>query len=180
MRTLISILFLLMAMSVVPGLSNSAAAQTPVPPAKQASAANIDRRAQGYVFFGPGATSGSSTTWVNFGGGGEGFVKGGLSVGGEVAGFTPASAFDNGFGILSANAGYHFLKASRSGKVVPFVSGGYSLFFRSSAASGVNFGGGVDYWFKDRVGLRFEIRDHVIVEYPDTHYAGFRVGLTFR
>ena len=180
MRSLISILFLLVTTSVVPGLSNLVAAQTPVPPAKSSSAAYDNRRAQGYVFFGPGATSGSSTTWVNFGGGGEGFVKGGLSVGGEISGYSPAKSFDEGFGILSANVGYHFLKASQSGKVVPFATGGYSWFCRSAAASGVNFGGGVDYWFKERVGLRFEVRDHVIVEYPDTHYAGFRVGLTFR
>lgn len=173
MRQLIFVLFLLAAMSGV------LAAQTPTPPAKSTNTANDDRRAQGYVFFGPGATSGSSTTWLNFGGGGEGFVKGGFAVGGEIGGFTPASNFDEGFGILSANAGYHFLKASRSGKVVPFASGGYSLFFRNAAASGVNFGGGVDYWFKERIGLRFEVRDHVIVQY-DTHYAGFRVGLTFR
>jgi len=174
MRQLIFVPFLLVAMS---GL---VAAQTPVPPAKSTNTTNDERRVQGYVFFGPGATSGSSTTWVNFGGGGEGFVKGGLSVGGEIGGFTPAQNFGDGFGILSANAGYHFLKASKSGKVVPFVSGGYSLFFRSGSASGVNFGGGLDYWFKDRVGLRFEVRDHVVIEYPDTHYAGFRLGLIFR
>lgn len=174
MRQLIFVLFLLTAMSAL------LAAQTPAPPAKSANTTNNERRVQGYVFFGPGATSGSSTTWANFGGGGEGFVKGGLSVGAELGGFTPAKAFDEGFGILSANAGYHFLKASKSGKVVPFASGGYSLFFRSGSASGVNFGGGVDYWFKERIGLRFEVRDHILVEYPETHYAGFRVGLTFR
>ena len=180
MRSLMTKFMLLVAMMAVPAIANRVAAQTPAPAAKSSSPAGENRQVQGYVFFGPGATSGSSTTWVNFGGGGEGFVKGGLSVGGEIAGYTPASRFDEGFGILSANAGYHFLKASKSGKVVPFASGGYSLFFRNSAASGVNFGGGVDYWFKERIGLRFEVRDHVLVEYPDTHYAGFRVGLTFR
>src|SRR5690349_12976119 len=166
-----SLIFAALLLAAVPGL---VAAQT------ASSQANDDRRALGYVFVGPGATSGSSTTWLNFGGGGAGFVKGGLSVGAEIGGFTPAQSFNEGFGILSANAGYHFLKASQSGKIVPFASGGYSLFFRSGAASGINFGGGVDYWFKERVGLRFEVRDHVIVEYPDTHYAGFRVGLIFR
>ena len=177
MRQLIFALFLVTAMA------GALLAQTPAPPARSANTTGTtydEHRAQGHVFFGPGATSGSSTTWLNFGGGGEGFVKGGFAVGAEIGGFTPASNFDDGFGILSANAGYHFLKASRSGKIVPFASGGYSLFFRSEAASGVNFGGGVDYWFKDRLGLRFEIRDHVVVEYPDTHFIGFRVGLTFR
>ena len=62
---------------VMPGLL---AAQT------TSTQTNDDRRALGYVFAGPGATSGSSTTWLNFGGGGAGFVKGGLSVGGEIGG----------------------------------------------------------------------------------------------
>lgn len=174
MRTLIFALILTTAMAGV------IVAQTPTPPIQSTNAANENRRAQGYVFFGPGVTSGSSTTFVNFGGGGEAFIKGGLSAGGDIGGYTPAKSFDEGFGILSANAGYHFLKASKSGKVVPFVNGGYSLFFRSDTANGINFGGGVNYWFKDRLGLRVEIRDHVVVESPDTHFVGFRFGLLFR
>lgn len=156
------------------------AAQTPNPPAIVTNQSGGEKRAQGFVFFGPGATSGSSSTFVNFGGGGEGFLKGGLSVSGEIAGYTPAKSFDEGFGILSGDAGYHFLKASQSGKLVPFVSGGYSLFFRSETANGINFGGGVNYWLKDHIGLRFEIRDHLVVESPDTHFIGFRFGMTFR
>lgn len=174
MRTLIFALIL------TAGLACVIAAQTPTPPTQPTNAASESNRAQGFVFFGPGVTSGSSTTFVNFGGGGEAFIKGGLGVGGEVGGYTPAQSFDEGFGILSVNAGYHVLKASKSGKIVPFASGGYSLFFRSGTANGINFGGGVNYWFKDRLGLRVEIRDHVVVESPDTHFIGFRFGLLFR
>lgn len=174
MRQLIFALFLL---AVIPIALN---AQTPNPPAVVTAQPGNEKRVQGFVFVGPGATSGDSTTFLNFGGGGEGFLKGGLSVSGEVGGFTPASSFNDGFGILSADVGYHFLKASQSRKLVPFVSGGYSLFFRSESASGVNFGGGVNYWLKDHIGLRFEIRDHVVVEYPDIHYIGFRFGMAFR
>ncbi|MDQ3010724.1 MAG: hypothetical protein M3X11_08500 [Acidobacteriota bacterium] len=83
MRQLIFVLFLMAAM---PALLT---AQTPNPPARTTSTANDDRRAQGYVFVGPGAIPTSSGTFLNFGGGGEGFIKGGLSVGGEVGGYTP-------------------------------------------------------------------------------------------
>ncbi|HMV86088.1 MAG TPA: hypothetical protein PLD20_27885 [Blastocatellia bacterium] len=139
-----------------------------------------ERKALGYVFFGPGAVlPGESSTFLNFGGGGEGFVKGGLSVGAEIGGYVPAKQFDEGIGILNAGVGYHFLKASKSGKVVPFVNGGYSLLFRSGAENGVHFGGGLHYWFKDRVGLRFEVRDQVAVSY-NAHFVGFRFGLSFR
>lgn len=179
------LIFALLVLAATPGLlaaqTDSTQASSAKSPAKSSSGqSTTDRQAYGYVFFAPGVVSGSSNTFLNFGGGGEGLIKGGLSLGGEISGFTPAQAVDQGIGILSADAGYHFLKASKSGKVVPFVNGGYSLFFRSGAASGVNFGGGVNYWFKERVGVRFEVRDHIIVEYPDTHYVGFRVGLTFR
>jgi hypothetical protein len=174
MRQLIFVLFLMAAMPAL------LVAQTPNPPAKTTSTVNDDRRMQGYVFAGPGASSRGSETLLNFGGGGEGFIKGGLSVGAEVGGIAPSGQIDNGLGIFSANVGYHFRKASQSRKVVPFVSGGYTLFFRSGVDNGVNFGGGVNYWFKDRLGLRFEVRDHVFVPSPDTHLIGFRVGLMFR
>jgi hypothetical protein len=139
-----------------------------------------EHRGQGYVFVGPGASSGDSPTMLNFGVGGEGFVYKGLGVGAEIGGFVPVSEPDAGVGVFSPNISYHFPKASNSGKLVPFVTGGYSLFFRSNIAHAANFGGGVNYWFKDRVGLRVEVRDHVLTQYSDVHYVGFRFGLAFR
>ncbi len=184
MRTLIISLFLLAAM---PGLiaaqtdsappTSSVATSTTTP-----SQSNKEYRAHGYVFVAPGviASPGGATGTLHFGGGGEGLVYKGLGVGAEIGGLAPYRAFDSGIGIFSVDASYHFLKASKSGKVVPFVNGGYTLFFRSGTASGVNFGGGVNYWFKERIGLRFEVRDHVAPEYSDVHYVGFRFGLAFR
>lgn len=178
MRQLIFALFLLTAMTG-PGVAQTDSRQSLSAQPASVQSGN-DRRAMGYVFVGPGALlPGNSTTFLNFGGGGEGLIKGGFSAGGEIGGFVPARDFGGGIGILSANAGYHVLKASKSGKVVPFVTGGYTLFFRSGVDNGINFGGGVNYWFKERVGLRFEIRDHVPVP-TNAHFVGFRVGLTFR
>jgi hypothetical protein len=103
----------------------------------------------------------------------------GLGVGGELGYVTPWHAFSNGLGVLSADGSYHF---NRSEKVVPFVSSGYTLLFRSGSINGVNFGGGVNYWFRERVGLRLEFRDQVGLSGggSTTHFYGFRVGMSFR
>lgn len=182
MRQLIFTLFLLAA---TPGLlvaqsDSTQPATSQASPAQQSSTSSgSDRRAHGYVFVAPGVVSPGSTGTLHIGGGGEGLVKGGFSVGAEIGALAPYQDFGAVFGIFSADAGYHFLKASQSGKVVPFVNGGYTLFFRSGVDNGINFGGGVNYWFKERVGLRFEVRDHVPVP-TNVHFVGFRVGLTFR
>lgn len=150
-------------------------------PALAAAQTADERRGQGYVFVAPGgiAPNGSTAT-VQFGVGGEGLVHKGLGVGGEVGYLTSTRSLGGGFGILSANTSYHFTKASVSSKVVPFVTGGYSLFFGDGRANGFNAGGGVTYWFRERLGLRLEFRDQVIAEGRAVHYLGFRVGLSFR
>jgi hypothetical protein len=117
---------------------------------------------------------------LHFGVGGEGLVYKGLGVGGEIGYLGATRHLNEGFGVFSPNVSYHFLNATKSGKLAPFVTGGYSLLFRSGVGHAVNFGGGVNYWFKDRVGVRLEFRDHVVI-YPDLgHFFGFRIGLAFR
>ncbi|MFN0112667.1 MAG: hypothetical protein ACKVZH_27735 [Blastocatellia bacterium] len=152
------------------------------PSSGQSSTPGSQHKGYGYVFVAPGGivSADGGTGTMHFGIGGEGLIKGGFGVGGEIGGLAPIRSFSSGIGVFSAGANYHFQNASKSGKVVPFVNGGYTLFFRDGVANGVHFGGGANYWFKERVGLRFEVRDHVAVEYPDAHYIGFRVGLTFR
>jgi len=86
--------------------------------------------------------------------------------------------FGNGIGMLSVNGSYHF---NRNRKLSPFISGGYSMAFRSGAINLFNFGGGINYWFRDRIGLRLEFRDHVYSQYShSTHYLGGRIGCSFR
>lgn len=140
-----------------------------------------DSKAIGVVFGAPGvAANGGSSATIHVGAGAEGLVYKGLGIGGEIGYLAPTSSLGDGFGVLSVNGSYHFRNATASGKVVPFVTGGWSLAFRSGSANGVNFGGGIDYWFKDRLGLRFEVRDHVFNDFSSTHLVGFRVGLSFR
>ena len=148
-------------------------AQTPQPPARE-------HHGHGYVYVGPGAFTSDSETLLHYGVGGEGLIKGGLGAGIEIGGFANPSEFRGGFGVLSPDLSYHFLNATRSRKLVPFVTGGYTLFFASGVENGVNYGGGINYWFKDRIGMRIEVRDHVFITYPDYHLLGVRFGLTFR
>jgi hypothetical protein len=147
-----------------------------------ASAQSADeRRGQGYVFVAPGAASGGGTTAsLHFGVGGEGLVYKGLGAGGEIGYFAPARGLGEGFGIFSANGSYHFRDSTSSRKLIPFVTGGYSLLFHSGTAHAFNVGGGVNYWFRDRLGLRLEFRDHVLTNGGTVHYYGFRIGLAFR
>lgn len=145
-----------------------------------AAAQSKEYRGQGYVFVAPGSTTEEGDSTLQFGVGGEGLVYKGLGVGGEIGylGFT--RALGEGFGVLSPDVSYHFLNASKSGKFAPFVTGGYSLLFRDGVAHAVNFGGGMNYWFKDRVGLRLEFRHHGIPNSDLRGFYGFRIGLAFR
>jgi hypothetical protein len=138
-------------------------------------------RGQGYAFAGAGgiAPDGDSTI-LSFGVGGEGLIYKGLGAGGELGYHTPASSINSGFGILSANGSYHFITASESGRLVPFVTGGYSFFFHSGHANGFNAGAGINYWFRERMGMRVEFRDQFVPGTSSGHILGVRVGLSFR
>jgi hypothetical protein len=139
-------------------------------------AQSSDKRAWGYVFGGVGGQSESNAASLHVGGGGEGLLYKGFGIGGEIGYFAPFERAGDGFGLGSVNVGYHF---NPSQKVVPFVTGGYSVAFRTRSSSGGNFGGGVNYWMKDKVGLRFEFRDHIFSS-DSPHTYSFRVGLNFR
>lgn len=183
--------FAISLLTAMPGLMLAQGNSTPASPSQTSTNNSSSQssgnsgsghRGYGYVFAAPGgivSPDGQAAT-LHFGVGGEGLIKGGFGVGGEIGGLTYVRSFSSGIGVFSAGANYHFLNASKSGKVVPFVNGGYTLFFRDGVANGAHFGGGVNYWFKERVGLRFEVRDHFAVLYPEAHYVGFRLGLTFR
>lgn len=142
------------------------------------SNATKEHKGQGYGFVAP-LVSNYGDTGVQAGFGGEGLVYKGLGVGGEVS-YLKLGGYTYGLGAVSPNASYHFRGLTKDGKWVPFVTGGYSLYFRNGVAHGLNFGGGVNYWFKERVGLRVEVRDQVLPFDGTLHYVGFRAGISFR
>ena len=137
-----------------------------------------ERKGWGYVFAGGGTVSdgGTSEPLVNVGGGGEGIIGKGFGVGGEMGYFTVLDRGSNGLGLASANVSYHF---NRSQKLVPFITGGGSVAFRSGAIGGGNIGGGLHYWLSNNLGLRFEARDFIFSS-DRPHTLTFRVGLSFR
>ena len=138
-----------------------------------------DPRGWGYGFGAVGGTSGGSVATLHVGGGGEGLVYKGLGLGAEVGYVSPFRDLGDGLGLLSTNVSYHFVKPASNQKLVPFVTCGFSLAFRNGASGGGNFGGGVQYWMRPHVGLRFEFRDHVFSS-DSPHLYGFRVGVSFR
>lgn len=146
-------------------------------PPPSCHAQSWERGNEGYIFFAPGvATSqGARNSTLHAGGGGEFFIHKGFAFAGEGGYLAPFQNPGDGLGVLSTDGAYHF---NRKAKTVPFVNAGYSLFFRGGVANAVNFGGGATYWFKDRLGLRFEVRDHYVPSLSE-HYLGFRVGLAF-
>jgi hypothetical protein len=143
----------------------------------QAQTVRKDSHGHGYAFFAPGGIGDSSTATGHVGVGGEGIFGNGLGIGAEIGYVKPINSRGDGIGLFSLNGAYHFKNAS---KVVPFVTGGYSGFFREGYANGFNFGGGVNYWLKERVGLRFEFRDQVPGNTDLGHFYEFRFGVTFR
>ena len=132
----------------------------------------------GYVFYSVGQEPGGGGVLQQIGGGGQGFLYKGLAAGAEVGYQYPAESFTYGIGMLSLNGSYHF---GRSGKVVPFVTAGYSLAFRDGHANLWNFGGGVTWWMARHVGLRVGIRDYV---WPSCcsqeHSPQFMMAVAFR
>jgi hypothetical protein len=139
------------------------------------------QRSMGYWFVAPGgATAAGNTSFtVHMGGGGELALWKGVSAGIEGGAVGLKRDYtDTVQGVVSLNGYYHF-RPSRDARWDPFVTAGYSLFFRRGSTNLVNFGGGVNYWFVRHVGFRFEFRDHVMGGPPAVHYWGTRMGLSF-
>lgn len=141
-----------------------------------------ERRGWGYGFLAVGGTAGDgSAITFTYGGGGERLIYRGLGLGAELGNVTPIGDFGQGLGIFSANASYNFGGRNGSRKMIPFVTGGYSLKFRDDddSGGGVNIGAGVHFWSSSRVGVRLEFRDHHFFKGVLNFY-GVRLGVTFR
>ena len=136
----------------------------------------------GYVFFAPGGATGRgfTTSTLNLGGGGEAFVAENFAVGSEIGALWPTENFGAALGLFSVNGAYHFGRSAEGRKAVPFVTGGYSLLFREETSNLYNLGAGVDYWFREKLGLRLEFRDHIWNPGTTVHLWQVRIGMTFR
>jgi hypothetical protein len=121
-----------------------------------------------------------SATTFQAGGGGEYLVGGLVGVGAELGYLAPTRAWGEGIGVFSTNGSVHF---RRSGRLVPYATAGYTLLFDDldDTLNCFNVGGGVNYWFARRAGLRLELRDQIhVADRATVHWWGFRFGITFR
>ncbi len=130
-----------------------------------------------YVFGAAGGAPENEGSTLHIGGGGEIVAAGLIGVGGELGALTHSGSFRDTLGVLSIN-GYGHIPTE--GRIDPYVTGGYSLFFRSGTASGGNFGVGVNMRLLAKLGLKLEFRDHVISSGGRAnHWWQGRVGVTF-
>lgn len=120
----------------------------------------------GYAYAGGARLGEGFGDFLSLGGGGEWIFRNGAGVG-----------FGNGVGLASLNGSYYFLGFSSSGKWAPFATAGSSLAFRGGAAFLVNYGGGVTYWFRPKVGLQIEARNH---HHREIALFTLRIGVSFR
>lgn len=154
------------------------------------AAAQTSERPQGqaYVYFAPGVEGGGEGLrdgtmrigTAQIGGGGEFLIVKGLGLGLDLGYLASWENFSAGLAVISPNVSYHFLPRQGKGKVVPFVTAGYTHFFQAGGQGGANVGAGMHYWFRDHVGLRFEVRDSMMLGGVTVHEAGFRIGLALR
>ena len=108
-----------------------------VAPAQQKSTP-APHSSHGYAYFAASGRPGGFGEGLGFGGGAEGLVYKGFGLGGEIGYVFPRNEFGCGFGLFSANPSYHFVNRKNPRKLIPFVTGGYSLAFRSGSVSMFN------------------------------------------
>jgi len=132
----------------------------------------------GYAYFNIGACQ-HGYRLSGGGGGGEAFLWRGLTVGGDAGYHQFTDGW--GFGLLTLNLGYHFVDRKKPKKLAPFVN--FSLLGGAVAEGGHSgagyLGGGLNYWFKERIGLRSEVRLNVLAAGEEV-VGAFYIGVSFR
>ncbi len=164
-------------------------------------------KGQAYFYFAPGGRVAGHYDWdkptIHFGVGGEGYFRPHWGVGADVA-YLRSPEGDRvpvkTFIILSPRILARLRVPDERNRVEPFVTGGYSLINRQDSENGVpfgftpktwwetdngmNFGGGVNWWFARTLGLRLELRDCIRQPFTSdgegNHLVSFHIGLTVR
>jgi hypothetical protein len=153
-------------------------------------AQDVDTQRRGHVFVSNGAKLkrlGGDRSMLHFGFGMEWLRAAGLGLGFEAGPRFEDYDFTRLDDImLSLDVSYHPRSTSSPKKVDPFLDGGFSLGWEpvpdGQQTSFLNLGGGMTYWWKPRRGIRFELRDAVTLNQPQTgyHHLGFRVGYAWQ
>lgn len=137
-------------------------------------------RVNGFFFVAPGVRNDTGSSTFGVGGGAEYYVYKGVGFGLDLGAINTASTTGvrHWTAMMSLNAIYNFNINDKS-KVSPFIIGGASI-AGFDVPGGVNFGGGIQYWFHEHIGLRVEFRDHIFIGMNDHHYPQGRIGIAFR
>jgi len=140
-----------------------------------------------YAFGGPaGVPKSAYTRWngnfIHVGGGGEGRLTARFALGGEMGVLKPVTnQYAVTTGLASVTPAFHFFSTNAKSKFDPFAGGGVSLLFGRGGGMAVHYGGGTNYWLTRRIGLRFELRDHIWS--PESgevvHIFDLRLGVVF-
>ena len=116
---------------------------------------------------------------VGVGGSAEEFMWRGITLGADFS-YQKFVEDETGFGTASLLIGYHFGDRKSPGKFDPFVNfSPFGAYFTGDGGAAIaSFGGGVNYWFKERIGLHTAVRFTVLGYEEGT--TGFNVGVVFR
>lgn len=135
-------------------------------------------RAQGYAFASVDNPNSGNFHYNAFGAGADLFVYKGLAVspsGGYL--FARDNGLTAGAAVITANGSYHFLRG-RS-RVEPFVTAGYGTLANfGESISMFNYGGGAQFWFHKRMGVRVELLNFQSGGYREL--TSIRFGFAFR
>jgi hypothetical protein len=130
--------------------------------------------AYGYGFAGLGVAIGEELGDPIFHlGSGADVMLGPFGLTGELGYMAVAEHPLDGFGTFSPGV---LLAFSKRG-TVPFVKGGFTLFFRGGTEPGWFVGAGVNFWRSDKFGFRAELNDQVLVR---SHLLAARFAVLFR
>jgi hypothetical protein len=134
----------------------------------------------GYGIAGPVGDAGFFASWPFLGlyaaGGGEILAGGRFGAAGE---FGRAVGANADAVIISVNGVLHVgpSVATPVRKMSPFITGGFTLLGASNAW---NIAAGADVWLEPRVGVRFELREHILRDGGGEQFWAFRTGVVFR
>jgi hypothetical protein len=138
-------------------------------------------RASGFFFVAPGQRHDTGSSTLQIGGGAEGYVYKGLGFGADIGALRTFSTTGTGnwSGMMTLNTLYNFNTTDMS-KISPFIIGGLTLIPAFDVPGGVNIGGGLQYWFRNGIGMRVEFRDHILTGMSNHHYPQGRIAIVFR
>ncbi|MFB3779143.1 MAG: hypothetical protein ACE141_16110 [Bryobacteraceae bacterium] len=130
----------------------------------------------GYAYFNAGACQ-HGYRLVGVGGGGEFFLWRGLTLGGDIGHHRFSDGW--GFSLATLDVGYHFVNRRQPKRIDPFVTfSALGVAVSEGITSAGHLGGGLNYWFKSRVGLHAEVRLTVVA--AEEAITALHIGVSFR